>query len=303
MSGPAESPRFSVVIPTYERPRRLVRCLESFRGLQYPAGAWELIVVNDGGERSFSAVPEELKQALPLRLVDAEHRGPAAARNRGAELATGEYIALTDDDCEVEPGWLSAYAAGFASGPWDCLGGKVVNLHQHSMAARAWQYYLDFLTEFMWDGSNTALLPSNNVACRREVYRALGGFDETFPLAAGEDFEFSLRLVDRGYRQGNFPDARILHNHPASLLRFLMQEFRHGKGEYYFRRSIAQSGIQRFDCGRQFMPSLRSFLRRHGADRMTSVIVLLIPKIYHAGYHYERLWGASGETGGAAQST
>ena len=123
-------------------------------------------MVNDGGSTSFSAVTPELREALPLTLHDAEHRGPGAARNRGAELARGEYLALTDDDCEVEPGWLAAFEQGFAGGPWDSLGGGVINLHRTSIPAHAWQAYLDFLAEFMWDGRNAALLPSNNVAYR-----------------------------------------------------------------------------------------------------------------------------------------
>ena len=75
---------FSVVIPTRNRPAALAACLQSFCQLDYPAGDWELIVVNDGGNDSFTAVSPQLRQALPLKLLDATPAGPAAARNRGA---------------------------------------------------------------------------------------------------------------------------------------------------------------------------------------------------------------------------
>ena len=57
-------PSFSIIIPTYNRPQALVACLNSFKQLKYPDGKWELIVVNDGGETSFTAVHPQLKEEL-----------------------------------------------------------------------------------------------------------------------------------------------------------------------------------------------------------------------------------------------
>ena len=96
--------RFSIIIPTKDRPEALFHCLESFTRLDYPD--WELIVVNDGGAESFANLPERLLEILPITLVDQEASGPAAARNYGASLASGDYLAFTDDDCRVEPDWL-----------------------------------------------------------------------------------------------------------------------------------------------------------------------------------------------------
>lgn len=108
--------KFSVIIPTRDRPSELAMCLKSFTALNYPAGAWELIVVNDGGARSFAAMTRDLKQALPLRLVNTDYAGPAAARNIGTNLARGDYLAFTDDDCYVAPDWLISFAKGFEMG-------------------------------------------------------------------------------------------------------------------------------------------------------------------------------------------
>jgi glycosyltransferase involved in cell wall biosynthesis len=118
--------QFSVVIPTRNRPQALAACLASFARLDYPAGAWEIIVVNDGGDGSLlTAVPSHLHHLLPLKLIDAPHAGPAAARNRGAAAATFDHLAFTDDDCCVpqtgctnlprawpKPVWMGWAAAG-----------------------------------------------------------------------------------------------------------------------------------------------------------------------------------------------
>lgn len=231
----SSEPTFSVVIPTYNRPEPLRACLESFCSLDYPRHRWELVVVNDGGERSLTAVSEALKRSLPLTLLTVPHGGPASARNAGAKRAKFDYLAFTDDDCRVFPNWLTQFASGFSDGAYAALGGRSLTPFEQNSAERAWQHLTDFLYDFMKDDAgNNLLLISNNVAYRRAIFEQIGGFNETFPLAAAEDMEISYRLLKHGYRQRYFPSANVWHYHHLTTWGHIRQQFRYGRGGYYF---------------------------------------------------------------------
>ena len=121
------TPRFSIVIPTYDRPRPLSACLEAMSGLEYPRDRFEVIVVDDGSPEPPEAAAAPFRDRLDLTLLRLPHAGPATARNAGASRARGEYLAFTDDDCAPDPGWLHALAARFAAEPGGLLGGRTIN--------------------------------------------------------------------------------------------------------------------------------------------------------------------------------
>lgn len=96
----------SVVIPVYNAQAFLTRCVESV--LAQTDSDWELVLINDGS-RDGSA---ELCDALAARdrRIKAYHQpnaGAAAARNHGAQLAEGEYLAFVDADDYLSPDYLT----------------------------------------------------------------------------------------------------------------------------------------------------------------------------------------------------
>ncbi|NJN55612.1 MAG: glycosyltransferase [Anaerolineae bacterium] len=301
MVDDVQQPMFSVIVPTYNRPAALVACLESLAQMAYPAGAWELIVVNDGGQESFTAVTEQLKNRLPLHLLTVAHNGPAAARNAGAQRAQGEYLAFTDDDCQVTPDWLQAFAAGFADGRWQALGGQTVSPFLQNRAERAWQHLTDFLNLFMQDdAANALLLISNNVAYRRATFAKLGGFNETFPLAAAEDMELSYRLLAAGYRQSIWPEAKVWHYHHLSAWGHVRQQFRYGRGGYYFNQALAENPsaqLRPLYLNEAFLPSLRQSMRRAGLPYMARGMVLAGQYAYKVGLRYQTWRAQMGRDG------
>jgi glycosyltransferase involved in cell wall biosynthesis len=97
----------SVIIPTVDRPRLLDAALASVAAQEVRGGV-EVVVVNDGGP-SVAPVVQAWNNPLSTRLVELKRRvGPAAARNVGIELASGEYVAFLDDDDLYMPGHLAA---------------------------------------------------------------------------------------------------------------------------------------------------------------------------------------------------
>ncbi len=247
--------KFSVIIPTRNRPHALAACLDSFNALTYPTGAWELIVVNDGGSRSL-AVTDQLRSQLPLQFVTIAPSGPAAARNAGARLAQGDYLAFTDDDCRVSPDWLQQFERGFAQTGLDALGGQTLNPEADRRGAAASQFLIDFLYDYMQDKSgNALLLVSNNVAYRHQAFTAVGGFNQFFPLAAAEDMELSYRLATHGYRQAYYPAATVWHHHRLGAWGHVRQQFRYGRGACFFEQ------IKRQASYRTIRPTANSFYR------------------------------------------
>lgn len=97
----------SIVIPHYNLPRELLmRCVKSICDQKLPAEEYEIIVVDDNS----SDPPTWLNDAFEkenIRVIEIEHGGPGAARNKGIEEAQGEYIQFIDaDDC-LQPDSLS----------------------------------------------------------------------------------------------------------------------------------------------------------------------------------------------------
>lgn len=281
--------KFTVIIPTRNRPHALADCLHSFTALAYPAQAWELIVVNDGGDRSFTAVSDQLQTQLPLQIVTIAPSGPAAARNAGASRARGRYLAFTDDDCRVSPDWLHQFERGFAQTGHDALGGQTGNPPNGKSGAAVSQFLLDFLYDYMQDQSgNALLLVSNNVAYCRQAFTAVGGFNESFPLAAAEDMELSYRLAAQGYRQAYYPPAKVWHYHRLGAWGHLRQQFRYGRGAYFFEQAKQQSAYQNMrPVAKSFYRTLAAAVYRTRLPYRLRLLLLAGQVAFQAGKRYQ----------------
>jgi hypothetical protein len=108
------SPLISVVLPTYNRPDRLERAIESVLAQRYPH--WELLVVDDGGEFDSARVVEAAGDAR-VHWTRIEHAGACAARNKALSRASGELIAYLDDDNVMDVDWLHSAAWAFEEHP------------------------------------------------------------------------------------------------------------------------------------------------------------------------------------------
>ncbi|WP_404783286.1 glycosyltransferase [Altericista sp. CCNU0014] len=236
-----DTPFISIVIPTYNRPHCLRHCLQSIAQIRYPSDRFEAIVVDDGSTVPLETVTAEFQSQLPLTVVYQTNAGPATARNTGSRIAKGDYIAFTDDDCTPTPDWLAAFARQFARSPNSLLGGQTLNMLPHNLYAVAHQEMMDYFYRYYNAHPKSArFFASNNLALPARLFFDLGGFDSSFPLAAGEDRELCDRWLHQGYVLDYVPDARVHHAHPMTLRSFWRQHFRYGQGAFHFRRICAQ---------------------------------------------------------------
>jgi GT2 family glycosyltransferase len=231
-------PYFSVIIPTYNRPRELRCCLRALSSLDYPRDRVEIIVVDDGDNVPVGPVVALSKDRLNIILVRQRHAGPAAARNTGAMRAEGEVLAFTDDDCAPAPDWLQRLAARLVDASDQAIGGKIINALRGNRYSVASQIVVDYL--YRWyntDHEQARFFSSNNVAMPAEAFHAIGGFDIGFTRAAGEDREFCDRLLYHGYRLVYAPEVLVYHLHLLTLGTFLRQHFRYGRGSFRFHQA------------------------------------------------------------------
>ena len=95
-------PWVSIIVPSYNGAKRLACCLAALDG-QKVTFPFEIIVVLDGSTDNSADV---IRQFPGVRMIGQANAGPAAARNRGVQMARGDLIAFTDDDCVPVETWL-----------------------------------------------------------------------------------------------------------------------------------------------------------------------------------------------------
>jgi glycosyltransferase involved in cell wall biosynthesis len=222
--------RASIVVPTHGRPAQLRSCLETLAA-QEPAGAFEIVVVDDG-----SPEPDAIEAAAAgvpaTTVVRFGGRGPAAARNAGVAAARGPIVCFTDDDCEPVPGWLAALLHPIEAGAIASAGPTVVPPTSDGFA-RATQLIVDRLIA----GSPSGFVPTSNLACTRGVLGEVP-FDERFPLYA-EDRDWCARLRAAGHSHVWVAEAVVVHRLELDLMGFLRKHERYGRGAFRFRRANA----------------------------------------------------------------
>lgn len=294
---PADRPDFSIIIPTYNRPESLRACLESILQLDYPMDRIEVVVVDDGGRQQLSADLLDLGQrfqelGVSMRLLRQRNAGPAAARNHGAGLARGEFLAFTDDDCLVDRFWLKELKNTFAVKPQSLVGGGILNGLSANLFSCASQELHDYL--YVSGAAGDMSLPffgAANLAVSASGFRRVRGFDSRYMRSASEDREFCDRWLQSGGELTYSPSARIHHSHPMGPGEFWRQHLTYGRGarQFHRARSLRRAGPVRIEPARFYVRLLCFPLRHRLCLRtlMLSALLLLAQVAYVAGFLLE----------------
>lgn len=228
----------SVVVPSFRSRGTIERCLTSLLD-QRTELAFEVILVDssdDGTERLVAErfPPEDHPRLRVIHL--AERTLPGGARNLGIREARGPIVALTDSDCVVAPDWLERLVARHAREPLAAVGGAVDNGLPRNPVA--WAGLLTEFNEFLArsPARDVALLPTCNVAYRREVFEQHGPFPED--LWPSEDHIFSHRLAAAGERLVFDPTIRVQHLFRPTFGAYMHHQRRLGAASAAARRRI-----------------------------------------------------------------
>lgn len=220
---------FSVVIPTYNRLDVLpevIRAVET----QRDAPAFELIVVDDGSSDGTADWLKRWSSPLATHVIAQPNRGPAAARNRGIDLARGRLVAFLGDDTVPQPDWLATHARAHREHRAPCAVVGYTRWHERMRLNRFLRYINEKGPQFGYALiKNREDVPFNffytsNVSLPRELLLR-ERFDERFPRPAWEDTELAYRLKRRqGMRLMYCPEAVTAHDHATSLARFMARQ-------------------------------------------------------------------------------
>ncbi len=198
-------PAVSVVIPTFQRASRLPALVAALEA-QTNAPPFEVVVVDNGSTDDTSARLADLAASTSLDLRVARvltNRGPARARNLGVRSARAPVLAFTDDDCLPHPGWLAAGAAALDAGAT-----LVVGRVRPPDDADPGPFDRRLVV------ADDRFFQTANLFARRADVLAVGGFDEAFRDAAGEDTDLALRVLARVGGRSAFA-GRAVVEHPV----------------------------------------------------------------------------------------
>ncbi len=112
MTKPLETPKISVIIPIYNTAKYLPACLDSIINQTYKN--LEIILIDDGStDDSSKIINDYAKKDKRIKTVHQENAGQSAARNKGLDLTTGDYIYFTDSDDEIDLTFLEKHIKSF----------------------------------------------------------------------------------------------------------------------------------------------------------------------------------------------
>lgn len=247
-------PTITVIVPTaMSRIEELKASIEHLQMLDYPN--FEIIVVDN---RRASAPATD---TFDVRVVRETRPGISAARNAGLAVAKGEIVAFTDDDVEVDPGWLRALGSRFVSDPdLSAVNGLVVP-YELETPAQIWfeesgagldrQYHplvFELQGSFRIRRTETdtgqqrthslyamgELGMGSNMAFRTAILREAGEFDLTLGAGTatrgGEDLAILVELLTSGHQLAYEPSAIVLHKHRRTLEALTNQIYGYGTG-------------------------------------------------------------------------
>jgi len=180
----------TVVIPSHNKPRDLVRCVQALVAMEFSFGVYEIVVVDDGSREPVEPLLDAVRSGpVPITCVRLEGRGPAGARNAGIRCSRGAVVALCDDDAVPQAGYLDQIYLPFTTdddvvgveGAVIPVGGEEFGLLGMSPRNEKGGVYL-----------------TCNIAFRREALIRVGGLDENFPFPAFEDCDLAFAIGPLG---------------------------------------------------------------------------------------------------------
>lgn len=260
-----EEPRISVVIPCRNGEATLGRQLDALLG-QTASVPFEVVVADNGStDGTTCLVASYTARDARIRLVDASQgAGINVARNAGVLSARGSFVLLCDADDVVQAGWLVAYADAINAGA-ECVGGGVDRtLPDGTVVGRD--------REFLRIGDWSPPSPVGaNCGFRRDVFDALGGFDEE--LAGGcDEIDFFWRAQSAGMSLTRVPGAVVTYYLRGRLGDVLRQNFSYARGEVRLYLKHRGNGMPRARGRSLVLSTVRAVLAavlRGGTDPMS----------------------------------
>jgi glycosyltransferase involved in cell wall biosynthesis len=230
----------SLIISTRDRCQQLVRCFQSIQGITFER-PWELIVVDNGSVDETSSVVQQFFSSAGVSGVHVfePKPGKSYALNTAVEIARGQILAFTDDDCYPAPDFLTRVWSAFDDPSLGYITGRIM-LHDptdYPVTVNQTTTPLTFPAKSL---ITAGTVQGANMAFRREVLAAIGGFDPLFGAGApfaGEDLDAAGRASAMGWKGRYCPGVVVRHHHgrKASDIPRLKKFYGIGVGAYHMK--------------------------------------------------------------------
>ncbi|MCM8787668.1 MAG: glycosyltransferase [Candidatus Omnitrophica bacterium] len=219
--------KFSIIIPAYNSEKYIKACLDSIFNLNYPKKDYEVIVVDGGSKDTTLNILKKYK----VKVVHSKNISIANSRNLGAKEAKGDTLVFIDSDCLANKELLKKAEEHLKK--YSCCGAFYKPSKTARWVAKGW---------LMIEGKNKGIvnwIPSGTLIVKKSVFFEIDGFNEM--LQTGEDFDFCLKLKNRGYKIFNDPSVASIHlGQTDNLKDFFKKEMWRGSS---LIKSLKESGI------------------------------------------------------------
>ena len=280
---------YSVVIPTSNHPGLLRRCLAALAQIRHPSKEWEVLVMDNSGER-FKADNAQVVasfQETRFRYLPMPCLGLMAARHQGVEMARGQVISFIDDDSFVEETWLEGIEQAFRDPNVVLVGGP--NRPKYETNPPAWLDYFWTQTEqgrhlgylsLLDFGDRVQEIPAVfvfgcNYSIRKNIFLRVGGSHPDYMPPEWQRYQgdgetaLSVKVVALGYKARYCPQCAIHHLVPTA------------------RMTLGYFGARAFFVG--LHSSFTQIRREHGLGQAQGVPPVDIPR-QHSPLRLVRAW-------------
>jgi len=223
------APKYSLIIPLFNRPDEIKELLDSLVALQKSV-VFETIIVEDGSTIPSKEIVLAYQNKLNLYYYDKPNSGPGLSRNFGAEHALGEYVIFLDSDVILPSDYLTEIDKHLEKEPLDAFGGPDKAHSSFTPIQKAINYSMTsvFTTGGIRNkktGFEKFHPRSFNMGIKKNAFDTLNGFSD---LRFGEDIDFSIRLIKADYKTGLIENAYVFHKRRTGFFKFFKQVFNSG---------------------------------------------------------------------------
>lgn len=294
----AKRPRFSIIIPTYNRAAMLDALLRSLETMVVPESmGWEVLIVDNNSIDNTADVVEACARRgrIIVRRVVETQQGASFARNRGVQESRGEIIGFLDDDETVSTEWLAMFQSAFARGDCSGVGGRVIPQWKSTPPdwyATEGPYRIfgatvghDLGDELIEYSASTLLPGTGNMAVTRECFERFGLFrTDMGPVGdkyqLGEDTEFCMRLIGAGERLVYVPSAIVFNAvHPERVTKRYCKQ-------YHFRCGRVLARLYQAELGTRMIGSMPRHLFRAYAETLVFWLGNVVRGRRKTGFYY-----------------
>lgn len=227
---------YSVIVPVYNRPDEIDELLQSLTKQTYKN--FEVLIIEDGSELKCDHIVEKYSDSLNIRYYFKKNSGQGFSRNFGFEKANGEYFIVFDSDCLIPPHYFESVNRALLFHGYDAWGGPDRAHPSFTPIQKAISYSMtSFFTTGGIRGRKNHIGKfhprSFNMGISREVFEKTGGYKIT---RMGEDIEFSLRIIENGFKTGLIDEAYVYHKRRTDFKQFYRQLHFFGRARINIKR-------------------------------------------------------------------